>query len=100
MHLVQENSWYNQEITTFTDSVYQVRHQAMGNLHRQIAEVGGTGVLAHETQLKIHEVRVERGANDEREDHMLEFITIGTIVSSQPMHEQPIVQTVLSLDRQ
>ena len=95
----QTNSWSNQEVRTFTESVYATRHAAMQRLQQQVRQVGGTGVLAHETSLSVHEVEVERGENDERTDHILEFVAIGTIVQATKNPAYPKAETVLSLGK-
>lgn len=99
----QNRSWWNQEITTYTDAVYETRRRSMDHLQRQIEEVGGSGILAHETSFHVHEFEVERGENDERTDHLLEFIALGTIVSSNSFggaHRQyPGIATTLSLSK-
>ncbi|QSO47768.1 heavy metal-binding domain-containing protein [Alicyclobacillus mengziensis] len=91
------NGWSNREISTFTESVYATRHYAMQKLMQQVREHGGNGVLAHETALHVHEVEVERGEDDERTDHILEFVAMGTIVSSVREQVYPNVESVLSL---
>ncbi|QQE79009.1 heavy metal-binding domain-containing protein [Alicyclobacillus sp. SO9] len=96
----QSRSWSNQEMLTYTDSVYETRHAAMSKLRQQISQLGGTGILAHETNLGVYEVEVERGENDERTDHILEFIATGTIVSSVHYEKYPHIETVLSLNKQ
>lgn len=93
----QESSWYNREMTHFTDAVYEVRHLAMRNLERQIRETNGTGVLAHETFMKVYEAEVERG-EEKRTDHILEFVAIGTIVSSEKDTHRPSIATGLLLN--
>lgn len=93
----QTTNWSNQEILTYTDSVYQVRHLAMRQLRQQIRDHGGDGVLASKTYLRIYEIVVERGENDDREDHVLEFVASGTIISTSPKPLKPTVDLVLSL---
>lgn len=78
----QLRSWSNQEIPTFTDAVYQTRNRAVRNMWKEAQQLGATGVLAHETRLEVMEVEVERGQGDEREDHVLEFLSVGTAVAS------------------
>ena len=81
----------------FTDSVYQTRHAAMRNMVHESVQAGGTGVLAHETKLHVYEVEVERGENDTRTDHVLEFVSMGTVISS-PRQMPPLnIETALSL---
>lgn len=93
----QSRSWQNQEMTRYTESVYETRHRAISHLRNQIHEVGGSGVLAHDTSLHVYEREVERGENDKRIDHILEFVSLGTIVSTVPMSERPSIESVLSL---
>lgn len=93
----RERSWSNQEMPMFTDSVYQTRHAAMRNMVHESVQAGGTGVLAHETKLHVYEVEVERGENDTRTDHVLEFVSMGTVISS-PRQMPPLnIETALSL---
>ncbi|RIV24702.1 hypothetical protein D2Q93_06365 [Alicyclobacillaceae bacterium I2511] len=87
----QEGSWYNQEMVHFSESTYEVRHLAMRNLERQIRDVGGTGVLAHETFMKVYEMEADHGAG-EQTDHILEFVAIGTIVSVAKNSPQPTIR--------
>ena len=94
----RENSWDNREMLNFTESVYQVRHLAMRNLERQIRDAGGTGALARQTFMKVYEVEVERGENDKRTDHILEFVAIGTIVSSGSFVKPPSIAIGLTLN--
>lgn len=94
------NSWFNQEVVSFTDSVYEVRHLAMRNLKQQIQNHDGHGVLASDMHLKVHKVEVERGEDDEREDHILEFVASGTIVSSSSTRLSPAINLSVSLNEQ
>lgn len=93
----REQSWSNQEMPMFTESVYQTRHTAMRNMIHEAVQAGGSGVLAHETKLHVYEVEVERGENDKRTDHILEFVSIGTVVSSTRQVPPLDIETVLSL---
>lgn len=93
----QTNSWYNQEVPTFTDSVYEVRHLAMRHLKQQIQQHGGDGVLASDTYMRVYKVEVERGEDDEREDHVLEFVATGTIISATQKSPKPAIQVSVSL---
>ncbi|MDQ0189571.1 YbjQ family protein [Alicyclobacillus cycloheptanicus] len=91
----QMTSWYNQEIPTFTSAVYETRNRAVRDMWKQAREFGASGVLAHETRLEVMKVEVERGQGDEREDHVLEFLSIGTAVASTttpvPLHPEVVL---------
>lgn len=75
-------SWFvgNKEMTTYTEAVYKVRHQAIKDMKDQARSVSAQGILAHDTELTVIPIEVERAENDEREDHILEFIASGTAV--------------------
>lgn len=93
----RENSFYNQEIPSMTEAVYQTRHNAMSDMIRDARSVRGNGILAHNWHMRVYEVEVERGEYDERTDHILETVAFGTVVSS-PKHATKVpIQTVLSM---
>lgn len=92
-----EYSWFNQELSSMTEAVYAARHNAMADMVRDARSYGGNGILAHDTTFKVYEIEVERAENDERTDHILEVVSMGTVVSSQK-HLTPLqVRPVLSL---
>ncbi len=94
----QEYSWFNQELSSMTQAVYSARHNAMSDMDRDARALNGTGILAHDTSMKVYEVEVERGENDERTDHILEVISIGTVISSHK-HLMPLnIKPVLSMN--
>lgn len=95
----QERSWYNQEIPRFSQAVYHTRSRATANMWREAKNLGGTGVLGHETSLSVMEVDVERGENDEREDHVLEFVSLGTVVDSTSLPIPLRPQLVLDISK-
>lgn len=76
-------SWSNQEVPTYTDAIYHTRNRAVKNMWDEARRVGASGVLAHDTKLTVMEIEVERGQGDEREDHVVEFMAIGTAVAAE-----------------
>ncbi len=95
---MRESSWFNQELPTMTDAVYTARYNAMSDMLRDAGQVGGTGVLAHDTKMKVYEVEVERGEGDDRTDHILEVVSTGTIVASEKRPLPVRIKPVLSLN--
>ncbi|WEG11179.1 heavy metal-binding domain-containing protein [Pullulanibacillus sp. KACC 23026] len=92
-------SWFvgNTEMTTYTEAVYRVRHQAVRDMKDQAKKVSAQGILARETELTVIPIEVERSENDEREDHILEFIASGTAVIEFSTKPLPMIQLGLSL---
>jgi uncharacterized protein YbjQ (UPF0145 family) len=75
--------WANQELTDFTQGVYAARETAMAYLTRQARELGGDGVVG--VKLDQHSVghRVA-GIGYEREDLIVTFNVIGTVIREDP----------------
>lgn len=94
---MNEYSWFNKEIPSMTEAVYTTRHNALSDMIRDAKSVSGTGILAHDTRMKVYEVEVERGENDERTDHILEFVSIGTVVCSPKSSLKLDVRPVLNM---
>ena len=74
-------SFYNQEMTAYSQAVYHVRHRATSNLMQDARTYIAHGVLSQETSFNVQEVEVERGQGDERIDHILQFTILGTAVA-------------------
>lgn len=79
----------NVELTNFTESLYDAREAAMGELQSQISVVGGTGLV----DAKI----IDRPVSFAH--HVVEFVVYGTAVKMlAPAHTHPDLSTVLPLD--
>jgi uncharacterized protein YbjQ (UPF0145 family) len=79
--LMQDASWANQEMVTFTQATYAVRELAMGRLEQQARADGADGVIAYDTAMTVEAVeRGGGGGQGERTDHILEFSAIGTAI--------------------
>ena len=85
----QAGGYWNQEMPIFTESVYHVRRRAMNHIRSQLNALGAHGLLGQDTHLNVQEIEVERGENDRRVDHIVQFIVIGTAVM-QLAHPLPL----------
>jgi len=93
----QMNSWANREVQTLSEAVYHTRNKAIRNMQQEARSLQATTVLAHETKMFVEEVEVERGENDERKDHIIEFFSMGTAVASQGRQQEIGMSVVLDL---
>lgn len=93
----QQQSWYNQEVGVYSEAVYYTRNKAVQQMWQDARRLDATGVLAEDTDLHVMDIEVERGEDDERDDHVLEFLAIGTAVHSGPVPEHLRPRLVLAL---
>ncbi len=93
----QSTTFWNTEVPRYTDAIYHTRDRAVKSMWDDARQMGASGVLAHDTKLRVMEVEVERGEGDEREDHIVEFLSIGTAVSSVRVPPDLKVRPVLEL---
>lgn len=93
----QATSFWNAEVPTYSEAIYHTRDRAVKNMWDDARHLGASGVLAHDTKLRVMDVEVERGQNDEREDHIVEFLSIGTAVSTTRTPPRVEIETVLEL---
>ncbi|MCY0887055.1 MAG: heavy metal-binding domain-containing protein [Alicyclobacillaceae bacterium] len=98
----QMGSYYNQEMYSYSDAVYQARHRAITAMKHHAADVGGNVVLAHHTSMHVEEVEVEVEVGfeevDSRTNHIVEFFAMGTIVSNRGQVHPERPQLVVSLN--
>jgi uncharacterized protein YbjQ (UPF0145 family) len=66
----------NSEVTGYTDLVNQSRHDARSQLERDVARMGGNGVVVRSMDLRIRER--ECPMQEHRRDHIAEVTIIGT----------------------
>jgi uncharacterized protein YbjQ (UPF0145 family) len=91
-------SWANQELQDFTAGLYTARHIAMGRLHSQAEELGGTGVVGMEIEQSEEEYEVELGNDQKRTDMIFTFHAIGTAIAEiETDRSIPGAYSVLSL---
>jgi len=76
---IAEYSYYNQEMSQFSRAMHTTRSRAVQSLQQQAKQVQG-GVLAHDTSVHVRRIEVSRGQDDERVDHAIEYVALGTII--------------------
>lgn len=90
--------WTNQELVDFTRGVYAARETAMAYLTAQARELGGDGVVGVKIEQHSRGHRVA-GLGYEREDMIITFNVIGTVIREEPglVEELAPARLVLSL---
>jgi uncharacterized protein YbjQ (UPF0145 family) len=91
----------NAEVTGFTELVNDARHDARQQLERDVARLGGEGVVIADMQMRVRER--ECPVQEGRRDHIIEATTIGTAIArfsrSEQRHSGPTL-AIMSLDPQ
>jgi uncharacterized protein YbjQ (UPF0145 family) len=91
----------NAEVTGYTDLVNDARHDARVQLERDVARLGGEGVVIATMEMRVRER--ECPVQEGRRDHIVEATTIGTAIArfarSEQQHSKPTL-AVMSLDPQ
>ncbi len=92
----------NQEVPGYTELVNEVRHDARVQLQRDVARLGGTGVVIAVNDLRVRER--ECPSRDNARDHIAEVTIIGTAIAQFERHGHRQARTgslaILSLDPQ
>jgi len=91
----------NAEVTGFTELVNDARHDARQQLERDVARLGGEGVVIADMQMRVRER--ECPVQEGRRDHIVEVTTIGTAIArfarAEQRHTGPTL-AIMSLDPQ
>ena len=91
----------NAEVTGFTELVNDARHDARQQLERDVARLGGEGVVIADMQMRVRER--ECPVQEGRRDHIVEVTTIGTAIArfsrAEQQHSGPTL-AIMSLDPQ
>jgi uncharacterized protein YbjQ (UPF0145 family) len=91
----------NAEVTGYTELVNDARHDARQQLERDVARLGGEGVVIATMDMRVRER--ECPVQEGRRDHIVEATTIGTAIARFALHEQrhsgPTL-AIMSLDPQ
>jgi uncharacterized protein YbjQ (UPF0145 family) len=91
----------NAEVIGFTELVNDARHDARQQLERDVARLGGEGVVIADMQMRVRER--ECPVQEGRRDHIVEVTTIGTAIArfarSENRHSGPTL-AIMSLDPQ
>jgi uncharacterized protein YbjQ (UPF0145 family) len=91
----------NAEVIGFTELVNDARHDARQQLERDVARLGGEGVVIADMQMRVRER--ECPVQEGRRDHIVEVTTIGTAIArfarAEHRHSGPTL-AIMSLDPQ
>jgi uncharacterized protein YbjQ (UPF0145 family) len=91
----------NAEVTGYTELVNDARHDARQQLERDVARLGGEGVVIADMQMRVRER--ECPVQEGRRDHIVEVTTIGTAIArfsdAEQQHSGPTL-AIMSLDPQ
>jgi uncharacterized protein YbjQ (UPF0145 family) len=91
----------NAEVTGYTELVNDARHDARQQLERDVARLGGEGVVIADMQMRVRER--ECPVQEGRRDHIVEVTTIGTAIArfsdAEQRHSGPTL-AIMSLDPQ
>ena len=90
-------SWYNQELSHFSDALRQCRNRAEATLRQQAAQHGAAGVMGVRLARKLEEIRLTGYGNNpafEREHHNLTLSLIGTAIRERAGAPQRVRATV------
>ena len=92
--------WANQELTDFTQGVYDAREKVVSALAGDARALGGDGVIGVSIREHARANRVNRGGF-ESSDLIITFHAIGTVVAEDPslVAASPPPRTVVSLSR-
>jgi uncharacterized protein YbjQ (UPF0145 family) len=91
----------NAEVSGYTDLVNQTRHDAREQLERDVARMGGDGVVVRSMEMRVRER--ECPVQEHRHDHIVEATIIGTAIarfSTAPRAAERPSLAILSLDPQ
>jgi uncharacterized protein YbjQ (UPF0145 family) len=91
----------NAEVTGFTELVADARHDARVQLERDVARLGGEGVVIASMDMRVRER--ECPVQEGRRDHIVEATTIGTAIVRFTRQEQKQTKptlAIMSLDPQ
>jgi uncharacterized protein YbjQ (UPF0145 family) len=102
MHSWFWGSWANSEMQHYTAATYQARHLAMRYMADDARRMGAQGIVGSDVHVHVHEIqaRRQRPYSNEMEifeDHIVEFIAVGTAIAEIGGGHQP-VHASLALD--
>ena len=90
----------NSEVHGYTDLVNQTRHDARGQLERDVVRHGAAGVVVQEMTMRVRER--ECPMQEGRRDHIVEATIIGTSIAKFAQRDRPPAPplAIMSLDPQ
>jgi uncharacterized protein YbjQ (UPF0145 family) len=81
--------WRNQELTDFTEGLYQARFLAMTKVQRQARELGAHGIVGVVYDQTQHEHEVETSNDNKRTDLIVTLHVLGTAIAEVARAEEP-----------
>lgn len=77
----RQMGWFsgNQEVDLYTQAVTAARHQAMSDLRKHLSEAGADGSVGSTVGFTVHPR--ECTWQEHKEDHLVEFLALGTAVA-------------------
>lgn len=80
---MQDRSWYNQEVMSYTAGVYEAQKYAFGRMHGHASDFGAHGVMGVHIEHAIEEIEYE--VNDvSYTDYVVKYMSWGTAVVQAP----------------
>jgi uncharacterized protein YbjQ (UPF0145 family) len=73
------SAWINQELTDFTQGVYEAREKAMAVVSAQARQLGGTGLIGVQVREHGRTLAVNRGMYESK-DLQITFQVMGTVI--------------------
>jgi len=93
---MQDRSWYNQEVMTYTSGVHAAQQYAFGRMHGHAADFGAHGVMGVHIEHALEEIEYE--VNDvEYTDYIVKYLAWGTAVVQAP-GAHPIPGPAMTMD--
>lgn len=89
-------SLQNQELTDFTQGLYEARQRALMRLTRQAHEAGGQGIVG--VQIEQHQEEYEVDQNGRRTDLIVTLHAVGTAIVEIRLDEEPPTYYALALE--
>lgn len=91
------NSFFNQELTDFTQAVFNARSIAMYRMEQECRQFGGDGVVGAKINTDVSEYEVETGNDNKRTDLIVTFEALGTAITTIDRDKVPVIDYVVSL---
>jgi len=93
-------SWLNQELTDYTQGLYDARRNAMHGIAAQAAALDADGIVGVQVRQFVRGHRVARGLGAETEDMIVTLHVMGTAIRADPaLGEGTVTKTAISLGK-
>lgn len=98
----QARGWGNQEVSGYTQLIQETRHASRVALGRDVAKLGGEGVVVRDMTLRVREQECRVYGQDSGRDHIAEATIIGTAITRftrSTVHTGPRTLPILRVSR-